>query len=72
MFQEPSLAALVRVRNQLVGEQHVYPDRLLRMLISELPNIRLKMDDVAAISVADDIYRTAEWEAHARDIQMIM
>jgi len=42
------------------------------MLISELPNIRLKMDDVAAISVADDIYRTAEWEAHARDIQMIM
>lgn len=72
VLREPSLTTLKQVRDRLALKQHDYPDSLLRVLISEMPKIKLRIQDRAAVSIVDDIYRTAEWEAHARDIQLIM
>lgn len=72
MLREPGLMTLKHVRDRLALRPHDYPDGLLRVLISEMPKIKLRIQDRAEISIVDDIYRTAEWEAHARDIQLIM
>ena len=72
VLREPSLMTLKQVRDRLASKPHDYPDGLLRVLISEMPKIKLRIQDRAAVSIVDDIFRTAEWEAHARDIQLIM
>lgn len=72
LLKDRNLLALQKVRNRLVESPHDYPDGLLRILRAEVPKLVFHPQQQAELSAADDLCKTIEWEAYARDRQQVM
>lgn len=72
LLRRRDIASLYDVHNRLRQGPHDYPHGLLKLLIVEMPKIKSSTDSDEFARLAADLFRTAEWEMHERNRQLIM
>ena len=72
LLRKRDMQSLCDVQRRLHQCPHTYPHGLLKLLITEMPKIKSHTDNDAFIEIATDLLRTAEWEMHERNRQLIM
>lgn len=61
-----------RVHHRLRQQTHNYPHSLLKLLLVEMPKLKSINGNDEFNRLAGDLLRTAEWENHERNRQLIV
>jgi hypothetical protein len=66
------IQSVSRVHHRLRQQTHNYPHSLLKLLHFEMPKMKSSNTNDEFNRLAGDLLRTAEWEIHERNRQLIM
>ena len=72
LLRKRDIRSLCDVHSRLRTCPHNYPHGLLKLLLIEMPEMKPSTDSEDFVRIAADLFRTAEWEMHERNRQLIM
>ena len=72
LLKKRDIQSLCEVHSRLLQCPHNYPHGLLELLVIEMPKMTPNIYNDEFTRLAADLLRTAEWEKHERDRQVIM